>query len=45
MLVLKTLHACRDDLCEKLLDSILNDEEHKIRYLLPAIVTAGRCLN
>lgn len=37
MLGLKTLHACTGDLC---LDSILNAEEHKIRYLRPPIVTS-----
>jgi hypothetical protein len=39
MLGLKTLYVRSGDLCNKLFASILNDEEHKLRYLLPPKVT------
>ncbi|CAB4016193.1 Hypothetical predicted protein, partial [Paramuricea clavata] len=35
MLGLKTLYVRRGDLCNKPFASILNDEEHKLRNLLP----------
>ena len=40
MLGLKTLYVRRGDLCNKLFASILNDEEHKLRNLLPPKVTS-----
>ena len=40
MLELKTLSTRRGDLCKKLFDSILDDEDHKLRNLLPPKVTS-----
>ena len=40
MLELKTLSTRRGDLCKKLFNSILNDEDHKLRNLLPPKVTS-----
>ena len=36
-----TLYAWRCDLCNKLFHSILGDEEHKLRKLLPSKVTSN----
>ena len=40
MLELKTLSTRRGDLCKKLFNSILDDEDHKLRNLLPPKVTS-----
>ena len=39
-LELKTLSTLRGDLCKKLFNSILDDEDHKLRNLLPPKVTS-----